>query len=117
MAPFLIGLIVLTMGTTFGINAGFGLNPARDLGPRIFTAIAGWGGNPFSVHNNWWIYPVLGQLIGGALGGLAYELTVAIHHEVDEDDSIIENPRADVEATEAHEGGEGSKGSSPRTKN
>ena len=48
MAPFLIGLIVLTMGTCFGVNAGFGLNPARDLGPRIFTALAGWGGTPFS---------------------------------------------------------------------
>lgn len=48
LAPLLIGLIVMTMGITFGVNAGFGLNPARDLGPRIFTAMAGWGSAPFT---------------------------------------------------------------------
>ena len=48
LAPLLIGLIVTTAGTCFGINAGFGLNPARDLGPRIFTAVAGWGSTPFT---------------------------------------------------------------------
>lgn len=85
MAPFLIGLIVFTMGTSYGINAGFGLNPARDLGPRIFTAMAGWGGPPFSAHSNWWIYPIIGQLLGGVIGGLSYELTIGIHHELDEE--------------------------------
>ena len=47
VAPFMIGLIVLTAGATFGINAGFGLNPARDLGPRIFISMVGWGNTPF----------------------------------------------------------------------
>jgi len=90
MAPFLIGLIVLTMGTTFGINAGFGLNPARDLGPRIFTSMAGWNGTPFSTHDNWWIYPILGQLVGGVVGGLMYELTIGIHHEIEEETSFTD---------------------------
>lgn len=85
IAPFLIGLIVFTLGVTFGINAGFGVNPARDLGPRIFTSMAGWGGTPFTAHNNWWIYPIIGQLLGGVIGGLAYELTIGIHHELDDD--------------------------------
>jgi len=119
MAPFLIGLIVLTMGTCFGINAGFGLNPARDLGPRIFTALAGWGGTPFSAHNNWWIYPVLGQLIGGSIGGCVYELTIGIHHPLDDEDV---NETADVESAQEAGGSNpgsnpGSKDTSPRTKN
>lgn len=121
IAPFLIGLIVLTMGTTFGINAGFGLNPARDLGPRIFTAMAGWGSTPFNAHNSWWIYPVLGQFIGGVLGGLAYELTIAIHHDIEDEVTMVEsgNGSGDAETKEVQEEGgsaSGSKNASPRTK-
>ena len=43
-----IGLSVLGIGAAFGLNAGFALNPARDLGPRIFTAMAGWGCGVFT---------------------------------------------------------------------
>ena len=45
--PLCIGLVVLAIGTSFGANCGYAINPARDLGPRIFTAIAGWGLEPF----------------------------------------------------------------------
>ena len=74
--------------------------------------------NIFSAHNSWWIYPVVGQLIGGALGGLVYELTIAIHHDIDEEDSMAENHPGDIEAREARADGEGagSKDTSPRTK-
>lgn len=41
--PIVIGLVVFTIGATFGFNSGYAINPARDLGPRIFTAMAGWG--------------------------------------------------------------------------
>jgi len=65
------------------------------------------------------VYPVLGQLIGGALGGLAYELTIGIHHEIDEEeDTVADASPSDVEAREAAEPEEATaKGSSPRTKN
>ena len=42
-----IGLCVVVIGMTFGFNCGYAINPARDLGPRIFTAVAGWGNTPF----------------------------------------------------------------------
>ena len=45
--PLIVGLIVFVIGISFGINCGYGINPARDLMPRIFTAIAGWGSEPF----------------------------------------------------------------------
>ena len=45
--PLIIGMIVLGIGISFGINAGYGINPARDLIPRIFTAMAGWKEAPF----------------------------------------------------------------------
>ncbi|KAK3746530.1 hypothetical protein QZH41_007379 [Actinostola sp. cb2023] len=47
-APVLIGLTVFVIGTAFGFNSGYAINPARDLGPRIFTAMAGWGGEVFT---------------------------------------------------------------------
>ena len=47
LKPFLIGVILWAVGTSFGINCGYAVNPARDLGPRIFTAIAGWGSDVF----------------------------------------------------------------------
>ena len=47
LAPFLIGLLVLNIGIAFGYNCGYAINPARDLGPRIFTAICGYGSEVF----------------------------------------------------------------------
>jgi len=46
----------------FGPVTGCGMNPARDLGPRLITALAGWKGAAFSP--GWPIYTV-GPLIGG----------------------------------------------------
>ena len=47
MTAFSVGLLVVVIGMTFGLNCGYAINPARDLGPRIFTAIGGWGIEPF----------------------------------------------------------------------
>ena len=43
MGPFIIGMVVMAIGVSFGANAGYAINPARDFGPRIFAWIAGWG--------------------------------------------------------------------------
>ena len=50
--PFFVGITVFTIGAAFGINTGYAINPARDLGPRLFTLVAGWGGEVFSRGNN-----------------------------------------------------------------
>jgi len=75
-----IGLLVLLIGMTFGFNAGYAINPARDLGPRLFTAIAGWGPDVFRWGNNWWWVPIAGPLVGGVLGGGIYKLLIGNHH-------------------------------------
>jgi MIP family channel proteins len=75
-APVVVGLIVVVIGMTFGYNAGYAINPARDLGPRLFTAVAGWGGEVFRAGDGWWWVPITGPLIGGMIGGLTYDLFV-----------------------------------------
>lgn len=85
VAPVVIGLVVFVIGATFGFNCGYAINPARDLGPRLFTAVAGWGTEVFTVANNWSWVPVVGSLLGGVLGALVYIVLIAIHH-VPEDD-------------------------------
>jgi len=47
-APMCIGVVVTVIGMTFGMNCGYPINPARDLSPRIFTAVAGWGFEVFT---------------------------------------------------------------------
>lgn len=80
LTPVVVGLLVVLIGATFGYNAGYAINPARDFGPRLFTAIAGWGSGVFSAGNGWWWVPVVAPCVGGVIGGAVYDLFVARHH-------------------------------------
>jgi len=68
IGPLIIGFAVGAIGLSFGTNAGYAINPARDLGPRLLAWAAGWGdlampGNGAWLSNYWWI-PIVGPLIG-----------------------------------------------------
>jgi MIP family channel proteins len=76
LAAPLIGALVIGIGVAFGFNAGYAINPARDFGPRLFTAVAGWGGAVFTAGNGWWWVPIAGPLVGGVLGTLAYDTCI-----------------------------------------
>ncbi|XP_015765025.1 PREDICTED: aquaporin-3-like [Acropora digitifera] len=84
VAPVMIGLVVFVIGATFGFNCGYAINPARDLGPRIFTAMAGWGGEVFTAGNNWSWVPVIACLMGGVTGAFIYIGLIEMHHDSDE---------------------------------
>ena len=73
MAPLIVGLLVAVIGMSFGYNAGYAINPARDLGPRLFTAIAGWGGEVFRAGNAWWWVPVVAPPLGAIAAGVVYD--------------------------------------------
>ena len=80
LAPVLVGLLVVLIGMTFGFNAGYAINPARDLGPRLFTAIAGWGSEVFRAGHHWWWVPIVGPCVGAVLGGAVYDFLITRHH-------------------------------------
>ncbi|QHY97728.1 Propanediol diffusion facilitator [Streptomyces sp. S4.7] len=81
LGPLIIGFAVAAIGMSYGANAGYAINPARDLGPRLLTWAAGWGdlampgslAGAFSAY--WWI-PIVGPLIGGVIGVLLYDLFI-----------------------------------------
>ena len=90
MAPLLIGLLVLLIGMTFGYNSGYAINPARDLGPRLFIFLAGWGSEVFRVGPYWWWVPIVGPLIGGVLGGWIYDLLITRNRPIVSSEAEVE---------------------------
>ncbi|XP_057575773.1 aquaporin-9 isoform X1 [Hippopotamus amphibius kiboko] len=80
LAPVVIGLLIVVIASSLGMNSSCAMNPARDLSPRLFTALAGWGFEVFTAGNNFWWIPVVGPLVGAVIGGLIYVLFIEIHH-------------------------------------
>lgn len=72
----IIGFLVATIGASMGYLEAWALNPARDFGPRLFCFVAGWGGAAFPSPQGYWWVPIAGPLLGGALGGGAYQLLI-----------------------------------------
>lgn len=69
--PFLVGVLVWSIGLSLGGPTGYAINPARDLGPRLAHALLPIEGKG---HSDWayaWI-PVVGPLVGGVVGALLY---------------------------------------------
>ena len=71
LTGLLVALLVVGIGLSLGGPTGYAINPARDLGPRIMHAILPVPGKGSSDWSYAWV-PVIGPLIGGALGALAY---------------------------------------------
>lgn len=70
-----VAFLVLVIGLSLGGTTGYAINPARDLGPRIMHAILPIPGKGGSDWEYSWI-PVVGPLIGGALGWVVYNYAI-----------------------------------------
>lgn len=71
LGVFVVGFTVLAVGLSLGGPSGYAINPARDLGPRIFGAIVGTKDLFAGIY--WWLVPVIGPIIGGLLGIFTYD--------------------------------------------
>jgi glycerol uptake facilitator protein len=72
----IIGFLVATIGACMGYLEAWAINPARDFGPRLFCFFAGWGQSALPSPDNYWYVPIIAPLIGGAVGGAAYQLLI-----------------------------------------
>jgi glycerol uptake facilitator len=80
LAPLIVGFVVVAIGLSFGANAGYAINPARDFGPRMLALVAGWGkiampGDYGNVNTYFWI-PIVGPFLGGLIGAFIYDFTI-----------------------------------------
>jgi len=76
LTPVIVGLLVVAIGASLGFNTGYAINPARDFGPRVFTALAGWGSGVFTAANAWWWVPIVAPCVGAVAGGWVYDVCV-----------------------------------------
>ncbi len=72
----IIGLLVAVIGASMGYLEAWAINPARDFGPRLFCFFAGWGASALPSPGNYWWIPVVAPLLGGVLGGGAYQILI-----------------------------------------
>lgn len=72
------------------------INPARDLGPRLFAFLVfgpvSFSGLAGSASENFFWIPIVGPLIGGVLGALAYDFMIMSHWPEGENDGFDELP-------------------------
>jgi glycerol uptake facilitator protein len=77
LSPLFIGLSITIIISVIAPLTQAGLNPARDLSPRLFAYLAGWKGAAFpDTHWGFLTVYVLGPAVGGVLAALLFEKIV-----------------------------------------
>ena len=69
LTPYLVGMLIWSIGLSLGGTTGYAINPVRDLGPRLAHAILPI---PSKGNSEWgysWI-PVVAPIAGAIAGGL-----------------------------------------------
>lgn len=77
-SPLLVGFVVMAIGMCFGSNCGYAINPARDLGPRLFSAIL-YGSYVFTAADYFFWIPIVAPIVGAFLGGFLYLVLISAH--------------------------------------
>ena len=70
LGPFLVGGTVLSVGMSLGGPSGYAINPARDLGPRLFGMLVGTQGLFDGIY---WLVPVVAPIVGAVIGIFVYD--------------------------------------------
>lgn len=81
LAPVAIGLTVTLLISLLGPLTMACFNPARDFGPRVWSALAGWGAVPFTANGWGWLTAyVIAPLVGGQVGGIFYRVFFRVNY-------------------------------------
>ena len=73
VGPYLVGILVWSIGLSLGGTTGYAMSPARDFSPRLAHAILPIPGRGSSDWGYAWV-PIVGPLAGAAVGGLLIRL-------------------------------------------
>ncbi|KAG9315744.1 major intrinsic protein superfamily membrane channel protein [Chiua virens] len=93
LVPLALFFTILGIGLGLGMETEYAINPARDLGPRILTAMVGYGSAVFDFRNQYWLWcPTLGPILGMQIGALVYDTLIYTGP-----DSIINKPNLATE--------------------
>lgn len=74
LGVFIVGGTVLAVGLSLGGPSGYSINPARDLGPRLFGLVTGTKGLFDGIY--WLLPPVLIPAIAGPIAAFLYDIFV-----------------------------------------
>jgi glycerol uptake facilitator protein len=77
--PLALGGLVWAIGLSLGGLTGYAINPARDLGPRLASALLGWGPSVFQSHGYYFWVPIVAPLAGGLAGIALYDFAIRRH--------------------------------------
>ncbi|KAJ2836753.1 glycerol channel [Coemansia sp. 'formosensis'] len=86
IAPLAVGLAFTAASLAVSSPLGLAVNPARDLGPRVFAALA-YGFDVFTEGSFYFWVPLVAPVVGGAAGAFVYEWLVrrdAEYHALEE---------------------------------
>jgi glycerol uptake facilitator protein len=75
IGPLIVGFVVLAVGLSLGGPSGYSINPARDLGPRLFGALVGTEGLFGGLY--WLIPPVLIPALAGLISPFIYDALIS----------------------------------------
>ncbi|KAG1723529.1 major intrinsic protein superfamily membrane channel protein [Suillus paluster] len=96
--PVGIFFTVLAISSALGMNTGAALNPARDLGPRLLTAMVGYGREVFDFRTQYWFWcPILGPVFGMIMAAFFYDAML-----YKGSDSILNKPTEKAERHHLH---------------
>jgi glycerol uptake facilitator protein len=109
LAPVVIGFIVVAIGFAWGTNAGYAINPARDLGPRLASFLTGYGGAWRDQYGNFYFWvPIVGPLIGAVLGAGLYDVLIGRSLPISDEDQeagrVPSDPGTDADRTPGTDG-------------
>ncbi len=76
LGALMVGLVVVAIGMAFGGMHGYAINPARDFGPRLFTALAGFKNNGLTDGPRVFWVPIVGPILGGIIGSAVYDFGI-----------------------------------------
>lgn len=77
LSALVLGFVVVMIGMSFGWPTSYAISPSRDLGPRLFLYMVGYGKELWTHNSYWWIYgPQCGCFVGGLMGALLYDMAI-----------------------------------------